>query len=127
MGGFVDNSNVGATWVFARSGTTWVQQGPLLVGSGAVGPSRQGRFVALSADGNTLAVGGENDNNGSGATWVFTRSGTAWTQQGPKLVGTGAVIPYGPYQGRSVAWSADGMSLYSGFTDNSVRVWNINQ
>ena len=27
----------------------------------------------------------------------------------------------------SIAWSADGMTLYSGFTDNSVRVWSINQ
>ena len=114
VGGYGDNSNVGATWVFARSGTTWVQQGPKLVGTGAVGPSSQGRFVALSADGTTLAVGGDSDNSGSGATWVFTRSGTAWTQQGPKLVGTGAVTPYGPYQGRSVALSADGTTLAVG-------------
>ena len=27
----------------------------------------------------------------SGAAWVFTRSGGVWTQQGAKLVGTGAV------------------------------------
>jgi guanine nucleotide-binding protein subunit beta-2-like 1 protein len=27
----------------------------------------------------------------------------------------------------SIAWSADGMTLYSGFSDNSIRVWNIAQ
>merc|ERR1712000_699327 len=27
----------------------------------------------------------------------------------------------------SIAWSADGMTLYSGFSDNTIRVWNINQ
>jgi hypothetical protein len=31
------------------------------------------------------------NNSFTGAAWVFTRSGEAWTQQGNKLVGTGAV------------------------------------
>ena len=79
----------GAVWVFTRSGTTWTQQGAKLVGSGAAGDSGQGYSVALSGDGNTALVGGDGDNLGAGAVWVFTRSGT-WTQQGPKLVGTGA-------------------------------------
>jgi hypothetical protein len=57
-----------------------------------VTPSRaaqQGRSVALSGDGNTAVVGGPGDNP-NGAAWVFTRSGGIWTQQGNKLVGTGA-------------------------------------
>jgi hypothetical protein len=45
----------------------------------------------VSADGNTAIVGGPGDNSGTGAAWVYTRSGGAWTQQGNKLVGTGAV------------------------------------
>ena len=44
----------------------------------------QGWSVALSSDGNTALVGGPGDD----AAWVFTRSGTTWTQQGSKLVGT---------------------------------------
>jgi hypothetical protein len=44
--------------------------------------------VALSADGNTAIVGGVADNAEIGAAWVYTRSGTDWTQQGNKLVGT---------------------------------------
>ena len=69
----------------------FTQQGPKLVGTGAVGPAEQGSSVALSADGNTAIVGGLDDNGLTGAAWVYTRSGGVWTQQGSKLVGTGAV------------------------------------
>ena len=65
----------------------WTQQGGKLVGTGAVGHAGQGISVALSADGNTAIVGGENDNSGTGAAWVYTRSNGVWTQQGGKLVG----------------------------------------
>jgi len=57
-------------------------------------------------------VGGDGDNNFTGAAWVFTRSGGVWSQQGSKLVGTGAVGPAG--QGRSVALSADGNTAIVG-------------
>ena len=117
VGGFFDNNGTGATWVFTRSGMGWAQQGPKLVGTGAMGAASQGTSVTLSADGSTLALGGITDNSGAGATWVFTRSGTSWAQQGPKLVGTGAVGP--AYQGVSVALSADGSTLAVGGTDNN--------
>jgi hypothetical protein len=88
VGGPDDDTNVGATWVFTRSGGIWTQQGSKLVGTGAVGIDAQGVSVALSADGNTAIVGGYQDNSNTGAAWVFTRSGGVWTQQS-KLVGTG--------------------------------------
>lgn len=44
------------------------QQGSKLVGTGYVGTSWQGTAVALSADGNTLAVGGYGDDSNIGAT-----------------------------------------------------------
>ena len=70
----------------------FTQEGPKLVGTGAVGNAEQGTSVALSADGNTAIVGGPQDdiaNMGfNGAAWVFTRSNGVWTQQGAKLVGT---------------------------------------
>jgi hypothetical protein len=116
VGGDNDNDNLGATWVFTRSGSTWVQQGPKLVGTGVADPLlvHQGAAVALSADGNTLAVGGYSDNNELGATWVFTRNGTSWTQQGDKLVGTGAVASPYVQQGYALALSADGNTLAVG-------------
>src|ERR1700690_71804 len=89
VGGFGDNNNTGAAWVWTRSGGIWTQQGPKLVGSGGVGQGYQGGSVSLSADGNTAIVGGNADNNNTGAAWVWTRSGGIWTQQGPKLVGSG--------------------------------------
>src|ERR1039457_2230234 len=91
VGGPNDYNNVGAAWVYTRSGGVWYQQGGKLVGTGAVGSAYQGTSVALSADGNTALVGGPNDYNNVGAAWVYTRSGGVWYQQGGKLVGTGAV------------------------------------
>jgi hypothetical protein len=99
-------------WIFTRNGDAWTQQGNKLVGSGAVGAARQGMAVALSADGNTAIVGGAADNSNTGAAWVFTRSGGVWTQQGKKLVGSGADGK--ARQGMSVALSADGNNAILG-------------
>jgi hypothetical protein len=110
-------------WVFTRSGGMWTQQGGKLVGTGASGfILDQGTSVALSADGNTAILGGPDDNGGSGAAWVFTRSGGVWTQQGGKLVGTGASGPI-VEQGFSVSLSADGnTAIVGGPCDGSITV-----
>jgi hypothetical protein len=113
MGGLQDNNYFGAGWVFTRSGGVWIQQGSKLVGTDPVGPQVwQGWSVALSADGNTAIMGGFADNGNIGAAWVFTRSNGVWTQQGTKLVGTGAVGAAA--QGQSVALSADGNTAVVG-------------
>jgi len=107
-----NDSNGGSAWVFTRSGAVWNQQGNKLAGTGAIGSATQGTSVALSGDGNTAMVGGPYDNGSAGATWVYKRSGGVWTQQGGKLVGTGAVGV--AFQGRSVALSADGTTALVG-------------
>jgi len=106
-----------AAWLFTRNGSgAWTQEGKL-VGDGAVGRAHRGMSVALSADGNTALVGGWSDNSKTGAAWVFSRSRGAWTQQGKKLVGTGAVGSAN--QGWSVALSADGnTAIMGGPSDN---------
>ena len=94
----------GAVYVFARTGTTWSQQayikasntGNAAVGDGFAEGDQFGYSIALSADGNTLAVGaiGEDSNatgingdqadnsaNQAGAAYVFTRTGSTWSQQ----------------------------------------------
>jgi lipocalin len=117
VGGPFDNLNTGAAWVYACSGTGW---GTKLVGTGAVGNARQGVSVALSADGSTAIVGGVEDKSYSGAAWVYSRSGTVWTQQANKLVGTDAIGSAG--QGHSVALSADGKTaIVGGLADNRIR------
>jgi len=117
IGGPADNKNVGAAWVFTRSGSTWSQQGEKLTGSGEAGEGRFGKSVTLSADGNTALVGGNRDNGNAGAAWVFTRSGSTWSQQAEKLTGTGETGE-GEF-GRSVTLSADGnTALVGGWSDN---------
>jgi limonene-1,2-epoxide hydrolase len=118
VGGPSDSNGIGAAWVFTRTGGVWSQQGGKLVGTGGVGNANQGFSVAISADGNTAVVGGNQDSNHTGATWVFIRSGGVWSQQGGKLVGTGAVGSAG--QGVSVAISGDGnTAIAGGLNDNS--------
>ena len=118
VGGVIDASNKGAVWIFTRSGATWAQQGTKLVTSDEVGNTWFGKSVSLSADGNTALVGGYLDNTNAGAAWIFTRSGTTWTQDGTKLVGTGAVGAAN--QGTAVSLSADGtIAAIGGSADDS--------
>jgi hypothetical protein len=119
IGGYTDNGLAGAAWVFTRSNGVWTQQGNKLSGTGAAGNAFQGIAVALTGDGNTALVGGSSDNSDVGAAWVFTRLNGAWTQQGLKLVGTGAVPP--SFQGNSVALASSGTTaIIGGLTDNNV-------
>lgn len=116
IGGSADSGNAGAAWVFTRNHRAWSQQGPKLVGAGAVGAAGQGSGVALSGDGNTALIGGPGDNGNLGAVWEFTRANGAWGQQGAKLLGTGVRQPdvVEPGQGFSVALSASGNTALVG-------------
>jgi hypothetical protein len=57
-------------------------------------------------------VGGPHDNSYTGAAWVYARVGNIWSQQGNKLVGTGAVGS--ARHGSSVALSANGSTAIAG-------------
>ena len=110
-----DDHEIGATWLFKRSGSKWSpEQLPVerLQASDEAGPAHFGYSVALSGDANTALIGGFRDSNYVGAAWVFTGSGASLTQQGPKLLGTGE-IDKGQF-GRSVALSADGSTAVVG-------------
>ena len=120
VGGWLDSASTGAAWVFTRSGGVWTQQGSKLVGAGGGSNAGQGRSVSISSDGNTAIVGGSGDNAAVGAAWIFTRSGGVWTQQGSKLVGTGAVGKAG--QGQSVSISSDGNTAIVGGPNDSNSV-----
>jgi hypothetical protein len=121
IGGYGDNDFTGAAWIYTRSGGVWSEQAKL-VGTGAIGVAGQGYSASLSGDGNTAIVGGYSDNprgpGPAGAAWVFTRSGGMWSQQGPKLVGTGVLGLYAS-QGQSVSLSGDGnTAIVGGPLDN---------
>ena len=76
-------TNAGAAYIFTRSGTTWTQQAKIQA-SDKQASDFFGHSVAISSNGNTALVGAYNDHTGSdrtGSAYIFTRSGTTWTQQ----------------------------------------------
>ena len=94
-GNQADNSagGSGAVYVFTRAGGVWTQQAYLKASNTEAGDGF-GSVIALSGD--TLVVGapgedsnaigmngnqGDNNATGSGAVYVFTRTGGVWTQQ----------------------------------------------
>lgn len=87
VGSFNDDSagalDSGAAYVFTRSGTTWTQQARLTASDRETGDGL-GYDVAIQGD--TVLAGadlGDDDTRSkadSGAAYVFTRSGTTWTQ-----------------------------------------------
>ena len=76
-------SNAGAAYVFSRSGSTWSQQAKL-VPDDLQFIDNFGQSVAISGDGNTAIVGSTKytaEISNAGAVYIFTRSGSTWTQQ----------------------------------------------
>jgi len=120
-------SSSGAVFVFGHDGLGAWSQHAYVKASNTDAGDNFGRSVAISADGNTLAVGatGERSNaagvdgdqandamNNAGAVYVFARDGGGgWSQQAyVKASNTGAE----DYFGNSVALSADGSTLAVG-------------
>ncbi len=96
-GNQLDNSMnyAGAAYVFVRVATVWSQQAYVKASNPRAG-NQFAYAVALSQDGNTLAVGSDTESsnatgiggdetntlaNHAGAAHVFVRSGAVWTQQ----------------------------------------------
>ena len=101
----------GAVYVLTRSGTTWTQQAYVKASNNTGARDQFGFSVALSGDGNTLAVGAADRDIGAGAVYVFIRSGTTWAQQAyVKASNTGV----GDLFGASVTLSGDGNTLAVG-------------
>lgn len=83
-----------------------------------------GVAVSLSADGNTMAVGAENQSvvRGPGAVYIFVRTGGAWEQQA-RLEASNAVA--GDYFGAAVSLSADGDALAVGAPGDSSNATGV--
>ena len=77
--GMANEDSAGAAYIFTRSGTTWTQQQKIQA-SDKQGGDFFGISVSISEDGNTAIVGAANEDS-AGAAYIFTRSGTTWTQQ----------------------------------------------
>jgi hypothetical protein len=118
----------GAVYVFTRAGDRWVQQAHLKASNPGVN-DQFGNQVALSADGNTLAVsayfegsratgvnGDQTDDSmgQSGAVYVFVRSGATWSQQAYLKASNTGEPDEGDQFGYALALSADGNTLAAG-------------
>jgi hypothetical protein len=127
----------GAVYVFVRSGSSWMQQA-YIKASNTQSSDKFGFAIALSGDGNTLAVGatledssarGTNGNHAdnaassAGAVYVFTRAGTSWSQQAYIKASN---ADEGDQFGWSVALSHDGATLAVGAQSEGSGATGIN-
>jgi hypothetical protein len=82
--------NQGAAYVFVRNGGVWTQQAKLAVPLEEIG----NLGVSVDISGDTVIAGTLEDVEGrqeQGSAYIFTRSGTGWTQQARLLAADGAV------------------------------------
>lgn len=132
--------NAGAVYVFVRSGSAWVQQAYIKASNAHKG-YQFGSSLALSNDGNTLAVGsvGEAssatgiDGNqadasmpGAGAVYVFARTGASWSQQAYVKASNTGELSDGDQFGYSVSLSGDGNTLATGAISERSAATGIN-
>jgi hypothetical protein len=126
----------GAVYVFTRRGATWSQEA-YIKASNADGGDLFGYNIGLSRDGNTMAVSGydedgsgrtvnavpDNRRNGSGALYVFERTGTAWRQtaylKGSRSENTDTL-------GYATVLSEDGNTIAGGAAEETCLVPGIN-
>ena len=120
------NKDQGSVTVYGRSGKSWTEEKVLVSDSGNA-EDWFGYSVALSADGNTLAIGAVyadvNGNKDQGAVSVFARSGGAWSLQKTLNISGGTA---GDLFGYAVALSADGSTLAVGAISDDVNA-NVDQ
>jgi len=119
-------TSTGAVYVFSRSGTTWLAPAYVL-GTNTDFYDRFGTALALSADGNTLAVGAPGQGDGgenTGAVYVFTRDTPGgWVQQG--YIQASNAESWDLFGG-AVALSADGNVLVVGADGDDSPATGIN-
>jgi hypothetical protein len=73
-------TSAGAAYIFSRSGSTWTQQAKLQA-SDITASQNFGSSCSINNDGTYAIVGGSGTNSNTGAAYIFTRSGSTWTQQ----------------------------------------------
>ena len=137
-GNQADNSMIsaGAVYVFARTGTAWTQQA-YVKPTNTFGNTQFGYSIALTANGNTMAVSSFDEGgisrlvngpmtrgrNGSGAVYVFGRNAGKWTQdaylKAENAEGNDSM-------GVQVAISDDGNTIAAGALDEDCTATGVN-
>lgn len=102
--------DTGAAWIFAKSGSGWIQQSPTFAPPAADGVAQFGFSVALSADGDVAVVGGPSASH-IGAVWTYNRTGSEWAESGEEF--RGGAQTYDRF-GMSVSISGEGRTVAIG-------------
>lgn len=114
-------ANDGSNWssghvrVYNWDGASWIQKGMDINGEGE--DDHAGQSVSLSSDGNTVAVGArDNDDGGlnAGHARVYTWDGASWIQKGMDIDGEAE----GDHAGHTLCLSSDGNILALGAPDS---------
>jgi hypothetical protein len=120
VGSLRSNNEQGSVTVFGRSGGKWVQQ-EVLADANGTAKDWFGYSIAISKDGNTLAVGAVyadvSGNADQGNVHIFSRSNGAWSLQ-KTLIGEAPAA--GDIFGVSVGLSADGNTVAIGAAGDDV-------
>ena len=115
-----ENSSRGRVYVFAKPAEGWddssTARATLTPAAAHSGQVLFGASVAVSDDGNTLAVGMSGHSTASGAVLVFTKLPTGWADAdsdatGVVMLHAGTRIANGTYFGNAVAVSGDGNTI----------------
>lgn len=84
IGANTDNASKGSVYVFLKNGNVWTQQTKLVASDGLLSDNF-GHDVCVNADASIAMVAApDRDDNSltdSGCVYIFTRSGSTWTQQ----------------------------------------------
>jgi len=100
----------GAVYVFVKSASGWTQQAFIKAGAGAPFDAF-GMTVALSGDGNTLAIGVPTKTYSAGEVHVYARGGSIWKPRGILTPSNGDLSDH---FGAALALSEDGDTLAIG-------------
>ena len=111
-----DNIFLGSAYVFERSGSVWTQEARLNASDGAL-YDWFGFSVSISGD--SAVVGAPFQTSSTGASYVFTRSGTTWILQQKLTASDGA--SYDLF-GDSVSMSGDSVIIGAYGDDTSAGV-----
>ena len=101
-------SSAGKAYIFSRSGTSWTEEAILTASDKAAGDNF-GISVSISSDGSRVAIGAQtadpNTLSNAGKAYIFSRSGTSWTEE---AILTASDKAASDYFGQSVSISSDG-------------------
>lgn len=111
---------VGAAYVFGQSATRWVQQAELTASDGA---TFDGFGAAVDISGDTALVGAPGDSApslpGAGSAYVFSRSGSGWTEQAHVLASDA-----GQYDAFGAAVAMQGATAVIGAPNHRVGIFD---